>query len=331
MAPWSKEIVQCFGVIDEADIIEKFLAYHLSIGVDAFVAVDVGSTDGTLDILSQHERAGHLHLFRANGEWNWPVVKMAKEQFNAGWCLFGDADEFWMFPGGDAHAYLRAAQSEIIIFPRYNVLPVKDDISGSIAHFSNFDLIVHNPIQFFYHQPENVLQNLRVRRENREYALMLLSSFSPEILRVIGPKVIARPELVQSLAPGWHDVISVRADPSRHYERTGYIAHFPMRSVEQLRRKAALIAKLFDQVHTDDLDRSFHWARLSVLFQHNLIEQEFFRQVLSETEVDRLLSEDVLRRDLSLPRVLGGVSGSLKAPPSPVRVQGQTGHLLTRL
>jgi glycosyl transferase family 2 len=308
MTPRKNRIVHCFGVLDEADILERFLAYHLSIGVDGFVAVDVGSTDGTLDILSRHERAGHLHLFRANGEWNWPLIKMAREQFDAEWCLFGDVDEFWIFPDGKVRDYLDSAQSGIIIFPRYNVLPVKkDDLSNSIAHFSNFNLIVHNPIHFFYHEPENVLQNLRARRGEREYAMMLLSNFPPEILRVVGPKVIARPELVQSLAPGEHDVVPASPHTSRHKEQIGYIAHFPMRSLEQFRRKAALVAKAFDQIDSDP-NHSYHWARLSVIYKHNLVEREFFRQVFSATELDRLLLEGVVRRDPNLPQALARVS-----------------------
>jgi hypothetical protein len=313
-------IVLCFGIIDEADIVEYFLTYHLSIGIDAFVAIDVGSTDGTLDILRQHERAGYLHLLRANYA-NWestvPMIETARERCGAEWCLFGDADEFWVFPGGHARAYLDSASTGIVIFPRYNLVPSQDPVSGSITHFSNFDLIVQNPIEFFYHQPVNALQNLRIRREEQDYAMILLSNYPPEILRVIAPKVIARPELVETLTPGFHDVVSIPADAPRHKEPIGYIAHFPIRSLEQFRRKAVLVARRFDQIDCDP-ELGWHWARLSVLFKHNLVEQEFFRQALSEKEIDRLLFKGVLRRDISLPRVLGGLSGLSKTPPSSV-------------
>jgi Glycosyl transferase family 2 len=312
MIPQKNRIVQCFGVLDEADILEHFLAYHLSIGVDAFVAVDVGSTDGTLDILSRHERAGYLQLFRTNDpnwEWSVPLIATARTRFGAEWCLFGDVDEFWMFPDGDARAYLASAPAGIIIFRRYNVLPSQD-----VTHFSNFNLVVNNPLQFFYHQPTNVLENFLVRREDRNYAAMLLSNYPPEILREIAPKVVARPELVKSLTPGFHDVVSIPADAPRHEEQMGYIAHFPMRSVEQFRRKAAHVSRIFDQIEHDP-DCAYHWARLNVLFRHDLIEQEFVRQLLSENEIERLLSAGILRRDPSLPRALVGLSGLSATPP----------------
>ena len=49
-------IVLCFGIVDEVDIIRDFLEYHLSLGVERFVAIDVGSTDGTVEILADYER-----------------------------------------------------------------------------------------------------------------------------------------------------------------------------------------------------------------------------------------------------------------------------------
>jgi len=316
-----KRIVLCFGVLDEADVIEYFLTYHLSVGIDAFVAIDVGSTDGTLDILREHERAGHLHLLRAHyvdWESTVPMLETARQKCGAEWCLFGDADEFWIFPGGDARAYLDSASTDIVIFPRYNVVPSR--VCGSVARFNDFNLVVHNPIEFFYHTPVNSLENFRKRREEPDYAMMLLWKYPPEILRVIAPKVAARSELVQALVPGFHDIVSMPTDAPRHKEQIGYIAHFPTRSLEQFRRKAALIARRFDQIDFVDGDPilGWHWARLSVLHKHNLIDQEFFRQVPGEKEIEHLLAQGVLRRDSSLSEMLGRRPGLSMSQPSSV-------------
>jgi glycosyltransferase involved in cell wall biosynthesis len=319
-----KRIVLCFGVLDEADIIEYFLTYHLSTGIDAFVAVDVGSTDGTLDILREHERAGYLHLLRAHyADWEStvPMIETAREQCGAEWCLFGDADEFWIFPGGHARVYLDSASTGIVIFPRYNVVPSR--VYGSVAHFSDFNLIVHNPIEFFYHAPVNSLQNFRIRREQPDYARMLLSNYPPEILRVIAPKVAARAEVVQTLVPGFHDIVSIPTDAPRHREQIGYIAHFPTRSLKQFRRKAALIARRFDQIDWADCDPvlGWHWARLSVLFKHKLVDHEFFRQVLGEKEIDRLLAEGIIRRDPSLSKALASKSWLATMHPNSAQIR----------
>jgi hypothetical protein len=91
----------------------------------------------------------------------------------------------------------------------------------------------------------------------------------------------------------------------RHRERIGYIAHFPIRSLEQFRRKAALVNRIFDQIQ-DDPKEAWHWARLSVLFKHDLVEQEFSRQVPANDEIERRLLEGVLAREVT-------VSGALRA------------------
>ena len=201
------DVILCFGVIDEEDILEYFIDYHLSIGIDAFVAVDVGSTDGTLDILSRHERAGHLHLTRlpdANSDWGALMVQTAAEYYRAEWCLFADADEFWVFPEADAASYLTAAPSGIVIFPRCNLVPRRE--RAAVAHFSNFDLLVRRPLDFSYVEPINVLENFRARRESAHYAARLLWSYPPEIMRAMMPKVAARPSLIKRLDVGFHDV-----------------------------------------------------------------------------------------------------------------------------
>ncbi len=84
-------IVVCFGIVDEADIVKDFLDYHLSLGIEYFVATDVGSTDGTLDILSAYERSGRLHLTRLadpsvraeRRDWLSVMAVRARETYNA--------------------------------------------------------------------------------------------------------------------------------------------------------------------------------------------------------------------------------------------------------
>lgn len=297
-------LVLCFGVVDEADIIGDFIEYHLRLGVDAFVATDVGSTDGTLDVLSQYERSGKLHLTRfqdparAAMHTDWPsaTVATARERYRAEWCLFADADEFWVIPNGDARAYLAEALSQTIIFPRYNMIPNRDRGSDQIGDFRTFDLVTRRPLEFLYDldhcdTPEGV-EKLRI-------------GYPPDILRFLAPKAAGRTETIRSVAAGWHDVISIDPAASRHREQTGYVAHFPVRSLAQFRQKARLVAR-YMEINPPGGPRPFsrHWVRLALLHRHGLIDGEFARQMLDDEEIVARLSEHVLDRDPTVARRL---------------------------
>ena len=54
-------------VRNEADIIEDNLRYHRAQGVDFFIVLDNGSTDGTVEILERYEQAGILTLVSMPG------------------------------------------------------------------------------------------------------------------------------------------------------------------------------------------------------------------------------------------------------------------------
>ena len=95
------KIVSTLIVRDEADIVGEHLRYHADIGVDFVVAIDHRSTDGTTDILRDHERVGRLHLIQEQGEvikqqeWVTRMARLAATDFGADWVLNCDVDEFW--------------------------------------------------------------------------------------------------------------------------------------------------------------------------------------------------------------------------------------------
>ena len=88
-------------VRNEADIIEDNLRYHRAQGVDFFIVLDNGSTDGTVEILERYEQAGILTLLHLPGtmltiqrKGNTEIARLAHEM-GADWVFHNDADEFW--------------------------------------------------------------------------------------------------------------------------------------------------------------------------------------------------------------------------------------------
>jgi hypothetical protein len=303
-------IIVCFGVVDEADIVEYFIEYHLALGVDGFVATDVGSTDGTLDLLDRYARRGLLHLLRDSdpaapraGYDGYVMVEAAKEVYRADWCLCCDADEFWVFGGQDAPGYFASAPSPIVTFPRYNIVPSRDAQSGRLLHFTEFSLLARQPLDFSY--------DCR-RIDERETVAALLSDYPPEILRRVAPKVALRSGTIRSLGVGFHYAVPIDPALSGHDEALGYIVHFPVRSPGQWQHKAELVSRyLVNNPPELDPDTgcprlAFHWVRLSAILAYGLVEQDFIRQVLSSEEIDAGLSSGLLCRDEQVaPRLAG--------------------------
>ena len=93
-------------VRDEADIIDRQIAFHLGSGVDFVIAIDHGSTDETTEILERYERSGVLHLLRTSSPTKQKsarytrMARMAATEFSADWVINSDADEFWLPSGG---------------------------------------------------------------------------------------------------------------------------------------------------------------------------------------------------------------------------------------
>jgi Glycosyl transferase family 2 len=297
-------IVLGFGTVDDEDIVEYFVEYHRSIGVDAFVCVDVGSTDRTLDILARYERAGYLHLTRRQNpqtgggyhtkEWSfYDGVVTARERYNAQWCLFGDVDEFWVFPDNDAAAYFSSAPGSIVTFPRYNMLPTREPATDALLHFSRFTMLVRRPVEFTYDiSPQGEPPDPR----------QLLDGYPPDILRAVLPKVAARTNVIQSISRGFHDVTPIDPATPRHRETAGYIAHFPVRSLPQFRRKMELVARFVDR--PENPQDSAHWTRLAALYKQGLVSAEFVRQAPSYADVEALVREGVLESDDTIARRL---------------------------
>jgi len=290
-------IVLCFGIVDEADILKDYLDYHLSLGIEHFVATDVGSTDGTLDILAAYERSGRLHLTRLSDptvraqrrDWLTGMVGIARERFGAAWCLFCDPDEFWVFPERDAPTYLAAAPAPIVIFPRYNILPSAAPETGATARHRDFDLVVRRPLEFLY--------DLR-RLDEPGGVERMLDAHPPDILRFIGPKVLARADAIRAVKPGFHDVEAIDPSLARHREARGYVGHFQVRGATRFANKARLVAD-YIAANPPEADRasSRHWVRLAALYRRGLIGAEYTRQILGEDEIAARLREGVIEHD----------------------------------
>jgi|GEM_PF-2916949 len=96
-------IVMTMSVRDEGDVLAANLLAHRALGVDRFVILDNGSTDGTPAILERWAEAGLAKVIEAPDaplrevirEWPNRLAHVAIEEMDPDWVIHDDADEIW--------------------------------------------------------------------------------------------------------------------------------------------------------------------------------------------------------------------------------------------
>ena len=204
------KLVMTLLVRDEQDIIRDNIDYHLSQGVDFFIATDNRSEDRTASILKEYEAKGLLHyIYEGDDDYNqhaWVtrMARMAHVSHGADWVINNDADEFWWPREGSLHE----------TFAR---LPAEVNIVRASRH--NFVSVEQSELPFYHRM---------IYRER----------FSRNPLgRPLPPKVAHRGRTDVVVAQGNHAVKGI--DEPRILEDPLEILHFPVRSYPQIENKIA--------------------------------------------------------------------------------------------
>ena len=91
-----QEIRAFMMVWNESIRLESTLKHYRELGVDRFFVIDLGSTDGTLDLLAI---APDVHVFMTTGNAEVAYLNALLDAYGAGhWSLTVDADELFIYP-----------------------------------------------------------------------------------------------------------------------------------------------------------------------------------------------------------------------------------------
>jgi hypothetical protein len=198
---------------DEADVIDAQLKFHLNAGVDFVIAMDNLSQDGTADILESYAREGHLHLIRENSEflqqaeWTTRMGRLAATDFGADWVIHSDADEFW-WPRGES---------------------LKDVLASIPARYG----IVRALLRHFVPRADgdaSFAERMTVRMSAQAPINDPRSLFRPNL------KVVHRADPTVKVSIGTQRLIDSQLVPLRGWYPIEFF-HFPVRSLEQCKRK----------------------------------------------------------------------------------------------
>ena len=230
-------------VKDEADIIAENIEYHHQKGVDTFVVLDNGSTDGTRDILSDLCSSYDMDIIDYPSEYIQDKIATSLANYlrlekQADWLISNDADEFWVPRTGDLKSHI-SPETPVLSVNRYNLLPTKKDLSDRQYRFFHNVMMVHNPLG---PQPP---------APDPEIPLSY-----PMMLRTFPPKIMCRIAGLEAVNKGNHNV-SHTGNPEKKICGIT-IFHFPLRGYDNFESKVLNHSKSFKNSRPNE---SWHLKR----------------------------------------------------------------------
>lgn len=252
---------------NEVDIIEHNVRVHSALGVDAFIVMDNGSTDGTREKLDELSREFELKVVDQTGvyqqaKWMRQLAFMARDEMAASWVISNDADEFWIPQeiGKTLKSFLRH-QDSVVTVPRSNML-LTEDIWSTKFHFSQLSYRVKHPICY---------------DEKAELSEQQVSMFFANI----SPKVIVNPYGFIKISGGNHRAKHLAKLFTARQEPGIRVYHYPIRSFQQfeanIRHRQQLLKK--PKVRMGD-----HYRRWVRLLEQGSLEEEFQRFVVINSD-----------------------------------------------
>ena len=273
------------GVKDEVELIEQTIMHLRAIGVDQIIAIDMYSTDGTVEILERH-RSDDLWLTQMSDHesqeaWVRLNLELVKEA-DADWVIFLDADEFPIPASGSLKKCAALNGADAVAVDRFNVPvgPSGPAMPGELAPEGYEDLLlVVDPI------PEPDFWAALERDPELSW-----------IRKQVMPRVMARPEKIAGLTLGMHDIVA--ADQTSLRRARGddlLIAHLPVTTRGRFRRKVENIRALLpvhDELYGEHSAR--HWRRWVELADAGALDQEFDRMIYDASTIAALREDGVI-------------------------------------
>ncbi len=265
---------------NEADIIANNIRVHAALGVDSFVVMDNGSTDGTLDIVRDLARTLPITLIERptldyqQSNWKTEMARIARKNYGADWTIANDADEFWVPAAGCTLKDELTRTGSVIHCERKNVLFEREAFDQG-ADFHTQNLCVSAPLNYPKGREVDDIQR----------SIMLGN---------IHGKVIVR----------CHGMLRIKGGNHRAWHAWGWlnqresanitVYHYPIRSrasfIANIENRAALLKKGVSKMGN-------HYRRWVKLYDSGQLEHEIDRLTVPAERKDMLLDLGIICED----------------------------------
>lgn len=255
---------------NEVDIIEANIRVHASLGVDVFVVMDNGSTDGTRERLDSLSEEFEVHVIDQpsqtyqQAKWMKQLAVYARDKLGARWVISNDADEFWLPEKADLKSYLKANDS-VVTVERSNMLLTEEALSDSY-HFSQASHRVLYPVCY----------DRDVQKQDDQISMLLVP---------ISPKVIINPKGLIKLSGGNHRAKHYGRFLSARKEAGIRVYHYPIRSYKQFEANIQQRQQLLKLPNARMGDHYRRWVRL---YEEGRLYEEFQRFVATAEQLAAL-------------------------------------------
>ncbi|BBX47791.1 hypothetical protein GCM10009641_11650 [Mycobacterium cookii] len=276
------------SVVDEVELIEQAIHHLRAIGVDLIIACDLGSSDGTYEIMERYRSDDDFWLFRLKEEsdqydadWIRANIALAKSA-GMDWVLFLDADEFWIPREGSLKASPLLDAFDVLSVDRFNVpLGVDGPMMPSRLAPESYEelLVIAKPVE----DPQ-----AHLRRNSGDAWIRMWQD----------PKVMFRPERIISLDVAAHDAFACDKMPLRRTRPSDLVViHLPFTTQKRFARKVDNIRRVLrDKAIDDDNDApAWHWRRWVAMAQQGRINEEFEASRFSESVIADCRAEGTIR------------------------------------
>lgn len=274
----SPKVVLIVCAIDQDDILEDFIDWHLHLGVDLVLVQDFDSQDGSRALLDRWAKTGRVSWFslpeRDMAKYN-PgdaLAEMARDKFQADWIILGDADEFLCPLDADLKTILRDAERNgysALDVPRFNM--TGPEVEPGQRAVSILTLRIDKG--FKATQDQKLSGDLTVPQ-------IFLDSLS---------HVIVRAKAFQAFGPGAHTV-AVSDGKCGNLGRLRFL-HYNMRTYDKFETKVRNAARWLDDNKHLDRGWGWHWRRWIRLHGEGRLRDEYAAQFVSPQRAEELIGD----------------------------------------